>query len=127
MSPDSALFAELNAIAAEKGLTAAELLADGRTKSSPLYDLLDELLGVLPDKAQSYQLIASKKAELSAALMSGGTSTMTAVFYGDKNRRAMEDSSRAIYRTLAELRKLQSWRQYVDVRDIQDLQPIKDV
>jgi hypothetical protein len=51
---------------------------------------------------------------------------MTAVFYGDKNRRAMEDSSRAIYRTLAELRKLQSWRQYVDVRDIQDLQPIKD-
>jgi hypothetical protein len=126
VSPDSALFAELNAIAAEKGLTAAELLAEGRTQSSPLYDLLDELLGLLLDKAKSYQLIASKKAELSAALMSGWTSMMTAVFYGDKNRRAMEDSSRAIYRTLAELRKLQSWRQYVDVRDIQDLQPIKD-
>jgi hypothetical protein len=126
VSPDSALFAELNALAAEKGLTAAELLADGRTKSAPLYDVLDEVLGLLLEKALCYMLIASKKAELGAALMSGWTSTMTAVFYGDKNRRAAEDNSRAIYRTLAELRKMQSRRQYVEARDIEDLQTIKD-
>lgn len=126
VSTDGALFAELNAMAAERGLTAAELLADGRTKSAPLFDLLDDLLGMLLEKALSYMLIASKKAELGAALMSGWTSTMTAVFYGDKNRRAVEDNSRAIYRTLAELRKLQSRRQYVEARDIEDLQAIKD-
>jgi hypothetical protein len=28
---------------------------------------------------------------------------------------------------LAELRKLQTWRQYVDVRDLEDLKAIKDV
>lgn len=126
MSPDSTLFAELNAIAAEKGLTAAELLAIGLTKSCPLYDLLDVRLGLLLDKVQSYQLIASRKTELSAALMFGWTRMVKAVFYGAKNRLAIADSSRAIYRILAELKKLQGWRRYMDVHDIQDLQPIND-
>lgn len=125
--PDSVLFGLLNAKAVERGLTADALLAEGRIRKSPLSVVLDDILIQLHVMAQSYLLIASKKTELGNALMSDWTSIMRAVFYGDRNRRAVEDTNRALYRTLAELRKLQIGRQYVDVRDLQDVEALKDV
>jgi len=125
--PDSALFVQLHAMAGEIGLTADQLLSQGRIRSSALYPVLHDILVRLLERAQSYLCIASNKAVLGQALMSGWTSAMTTVFYADKSRRAAEDNNRALYRTLAELRKLQTWRQYVDVRDLEDLKGIKDV
>lgn len=124
--PDSALFGFLNTKAMERGLTADELLAEGRSKRSPLFAVLDDILMQLHDMALSYLYIASKKVVLGNVLLSGWTPIMRAVLYGDRNRRALEDTNRALYRTLTELRKLQIGRQYVDVRDLEELSTIKD-
>lgn len=123
--PDSALFGFLNTKAMERGLTADVLLAEVRSRKSPLFAVLDDILVHLHVMAQSYLHIASKKTELGNALMSDWTTVMRSIFYGDRNRRALEDTSRALYRTLAELRKLQIGRQYVDVRDLEDVNVLK--
>jgi hypothetical protein len=123
--PDGALFGFLNSKAMERGLAADALLAEGRSRKSPLSAVLDDNLIQLHIMAQSYLRIASKKTELGHALTSGWTLVMRSVFYGDKNRRAVEDTNRALYRTLAEQRKLQIGRQYVDVGDLEALEAIK--
>jgi hypothetical protein len=124
--PDSLLFAELDVMAMETGQTGAELLAHGRTSSAPLYNKLDDVLDTLLEKARSYLCIASRRAHLSNSLMKDWTPIMRTEFQEDKNRRALDAVNRALYRTLAELRKLQSWRLYVDVQEIEDLRAIKD-
>ena len=127
VSPDGVLFSYLNSKAIEQGLTADTLLTEGRSRKSPRFAVLDDILMQLHVMARSYVCIAGKRAQLGQVLMAKWTSVMRVVFYGDKNRRALEDTNRALYRTLAELRKLQTWRQYVDVRDLEDLKAIKDV
>jgi len=124
--PDSLLFAELDAMAMETGLTGAELLSEGRTRTAPLYDRLGNILVTILGKAQSYVCIASRRTQLCNVLMLDWTTIMRTEFHNDKHRRALDDINRALYRTLAELRKLQTWRLYVDVQDIEDLRTIKE-